>query len=165
MVEEEKISKPYNSWPKSNKSNMESELGEEERKKAAINKKRQEILEKPGVRRSSESLFLYIKDKEKEEEREEGSGISLTDQYGFCIKMDDALDKEDKRLKKRDNARMVKWIEMLENFKYYYTKHLKKGNYLNYYSRSIFIRLLVKKRVRKGIPDCIRGKYGLYLHM
>ena len=66
--------------------------------------------------------------------------IIYTDQYGFIKDPDDKQD-EDNCSPLQYNARLEKWNYMLNNYDEFCKKHFAK----------------LKKRVRKGIPDCLRG--------
>ena len=73
--------------------------------------------------------------------RENPDKILDTDEFGFIKESNDNNKKDDKESLLQYNARLEKWNYMLSNYEEFYKKHFKK----------------LKERVRKGIPDCIRG--------
>ena len=73
--------------------------------------------------------------------RENPDKIVDTDEFGFIKDSNDKNKKDDKESLLQYNARLEKWNYMLTNYEEFYKKHFKK----------------LKERVRKGIPDSIRG--------
>ena len=72
--------------------------------------------------------------------RDNPDKIMDTDEFGFIKESTDDK-KQDKESLLQYNARLEKWNYMLNNFEEFSTKNSVK----------------LKKRVRKGIPDCLRG--------
>ncbi len=73
-----------------------------------------------------------------------------TDRYGFMVgdkRYTKRLDKEKPAEVWLENSRTQKWLSMMLNWKSFATKH----------------PALVKKRIRKGIPEAVRGKMWVLL--